>query len=159
MLDESSPRTPLICLLSMGSDPTSSIESLAKLEKLSCRAISMGQGQEVHARALLQGGMENGGWALLQNCHLGLDFMEELFLLVVDTEVVHKDFRLWITTEEHPKFPISLLQIGIKYTNEPPQGIKPGLKRTYQGTHVLSLTKTCNSGSFAASQAYVCTVV
>ena len=27
---ESSPRTPLICLLSMGSDPTNNIEALAK---------------------------------------------------------------------------------------------------------------------------------
>lgn len=134
MLAESSPRVPMICLLSMGSDPTTSIESLSKNENLTFRALSMGQGQDVHARALLQNCMENGGWALLQNCHLGLDFMDELFQIVVEREKVHKDFRLWMTTEVHKKFPISLLQIGIKYTNEPPQGIKPGLKRTYQGT-------------------------
>merc|ERR1739838_634547 len=29
------------------------------------------------------------------------------------------------------KFPINLLQSSIKYTNEPPQGMKAGLKRTY----------------------------
>lgn len=51
---ESDPVTPLICLLSMGSDPTNNIELLAKKLKLECRAISMGQGQEVHARRLLQ---------------------------------------------------------------------------------------------------------
>lgn len=54
--EESDPRTPLICFLSMGSDPTSNIEGLAKKLKLECRAISMGQGQEVHARRLLQQG-------------------------------------------------------------------------------------------------------
>ncbi|CAH1780130.1 unnamed protein product [Owenia fusiformis] len=133
MWEESDIRKPLVCLLSMGSDPTNNIEALAKKHKMECRAISMGQGQEVHARALMANAMANGGWVLLQNCHLGLNFMDEVLNTVVETENVHDSFRLWVTTEEHPKFPISFLQISIKFTNEPPQGIKAGLKRTYQG--------------------------
>ena len=35
MWEESDVRTPMICLLSMGSDPTSSIEALAKRKNLS----------------------------------------------------------------------------------------------------------------------------
>lgn len=58
MLGESRPLTPMVCFLSMGSDPTPSIEALAKRTGLPCRAISMGQGQEVHARKLLQASME-----------------------------------------------------------------------------------------------------
>ena len=33
--------------------PSGQIESIAKKEKVDCRAISMGQGQEIHARRLL----------------------------------------------------------------------------------------------------------
>ncbi|CAH3041642.1 unnamed protein product [Pocillopora meandrina] len=131
--EESDNKTPLINFLSMGSDPTSLIENLAKRHKFDCRAISMGQGQEIHARKLVGQFMQTGGWALLQNCHLGLEFMDELMDTVVDTEQVHDAFRLWMTTEEHIHFPIGLLQMSIKFTNEPPQGLRAGLKRTYNG--------------------------
>ncbi len=56
---ESDIRTPLVCFLSMGSDPTNMIEQLAKKHKIECRSISMGQGQEVHARRLMQQSMTN----------------------------------------------------------------------------------------------------
>ncbi|XP_052807224.1 dynein axonemal heavy chain 5-like isoform X2 [Mya arenaria] len=128
---ESTTRTPLICFLTMGSDPTENIMLLAKKLNIQCSAISMGQGQDVHARRLLSISMAEGKWVLLQNCHLGLDFMDELLDTVTNTENQHESFRCWLTSEEHPKFPINLLQSSIKFTNEPPQGVKAGLKRTY----------------------------
>uniref|UniRef100_A0A4W3K4F2 Dynein heavy chain 5, axonemal-like n=1 Tax=Callorhinchus milii TaxID=7868 RepID=A0A4W3K4F2_CALMI len=131
--EESAPRTPLICFLSMGSDPSESIIALGKRLKIVTRSVSMGQGQETHIRRLLQQTMCNGGWALLQNCHLGLDFMDELMDTIIETENICASFRLWITTEVHKHFPITLLQMSIKFTNEPPQGLKAGLKRTYAG--------------------------
>ncbi|XP_048155560.1 dynein axonemal heavy chain 8 [Corvus hawaiiensis] len=131
--EESDMRTPLICFLSMGSDPTDQIDSLSRKLNLECRTISMGQGQEVHARKLIEVSMEQGGWVLLQNCHLGLDFMDELLETILTAEIQNDTFRVWITTEQHPKFPITLLQIAIKFTNEPPQGIRAGLKRTFSG--------------------------
>ncbi|XP_060709267.1 dynein axonemal heavy chain 8-like [Hemiscyllium ocellatum] len=131
--EESDTQTPLICFLSMGSDPSNQIEGLAKKLEIDCRAISMGQGQEVHARKLVALSMQQGGWVLLQNCHLGLEFMNELLETLLTSENVHEFFRVWITTEPHPKFPITLLQTSIKYTNEPPQGVRAGLKRTFTG--------------------------
>jgi len=58
--------------------------------------------------------MQTGGWVLLQNCHLGLDFMDELLETVQTAENVHPSYRTWITSEEHPKFPITFLQSSIK---------------------------------------------
>ncbi|CAK6983241.1 LOW QUALITY PROTEIN: dynein axonemal heavy chain 5-like, partial [Scomber scombrus] len=135
MWAESDSRTPMVCLLSMGSDPTENIERLAKNKGAPCRPISMGQGQEVHARRLLANSMTDGGWLLLQNCHLGLDFLDELLETVTTAtpESVHKGFRVWLTTDVHPRFPINFLQSSIKFTNEPPLGMKAGLKRTYNG--------------------------
>ncbi|CAL8304972.1 unnamed protein product [Merluccius merluccius] len=130
--EESDTRTPLICFLSMGSDPTNQIDALAKKLQLECKAISMGQGQEVHARKLIQRCMTQGGWVLLQNCHLGLEFMEEL-LETLTTESIHDSFRVWLTTEPHNHFSITLLQSSIKFTNDPPQGVRAGLKRTFVG--------------------------
>lgn len=132
---DSRPLTPLICFLSMGSDPTPNIQSLAKKQEVICPYVSMGQGQEVHARKLIAHCLREGGWTLLQNCHLGLEYMNELTTQLAELEKseegIHDDFRIWITTEEHPKFSISLLQQGIKFTNEPPSGMQAGLKRTY----------------------------
>ncbi|KAF7256141.1 hypothetical protein EG68_07439, partial [Paragonimus skrjabini miyazakii] len=131
MLEEADPRCPMICFLSMGSDPTDNIERLAKKLNLKCGAISMGQGQEVHARRLLSVSMQEGRWALLQNCHLGLNFMDELLDTVANNESSNEAFRCWLTTEGNNNFPINLLQSSIKFTYDPPMGIRAGLRRTY----------------------------
>ena len=47
-------------------------------------------------------------------------------------EECHENFRLWITAEPHKAFPIGLLQVGIKYTNEAPVGMKAGLRTSLQ---------------------------
>uniref|UniRef100_A0AAX7VFT7 AAA+ ATPase domain-containing protein n=1 Tax=Astatotilapia calliptera TaxID=8154 RepID=A0AAX7VFT7_ASTCA len=141
--EESDPRTPLICFLSMGSDPTEQIEALAKKLQLKCSAISMGQGQEVHARKLVKTSMIEGGWVLLQNCHLGLEFMDELLETITAADTMHNTFRVWITTEPHNRFSITLLQSSIKFTNDPPQGIRAGLKRTFAGISREQL-EVCN---------------
>ena len=40
--------------------------------------------------------------------------MDELLETVTETEKIHDQFRVWITTEVHAHFPISLLQVSIK---------------------------------------------
>lgn len=71
----------------------------------------MGQGQEVYARKILSTMTKSGGWVMLQNCHLSLDFCYELLDILTEQDDFAENFRLWITTEVHPNFPITLLQV------------------------------------------------
>ncbi|GJQ67798.1 hypothetical protein Trydic_g16579 [Trypoxylus dichotomus] len=129
---ESDPDTPLICILSIGSDPSPQITALAKAKEIQLKAVSMGQGQEIVARDMIETSIAGGGWVLLQNIHLSLPFATEVMAMMLENESKHESYRIWLTTEVHELFPIGLLQMAIKYTNEPPQGIRASLKRTYQ---------------------------
>jgi dynein heavy chain len=128
---ETDPHTPVICLLSPGADPTKLIEELAKRKKIATLGVSMGQGQEIIARKLMSTATQNGQWVLLQNTHLGLAYMAEIETYLLKAENLHEDFRLWITAEPHPQFPIGLLQMSIKITNEAPVGMRAGLRNSY----------------------------
>jgi len=132
---EMDPYTPVIYLLSAGADPTDSIETLARRKRRGIECVSMGEGQDVVALRAIQAATANGTWVLLQNCHLGLEFidtLEELILKLRNPDSgCSPDFLLFITTEPHPKFSIGLLQMSIKVTNEPPKGLKAGLQRSY----------------------------
>eukprot|EP01040_Poterioochromonas_malhamensis_P004773 gene4773-5123_t len=125
--------TPVIFLLSIGADPTESIEGLARKRKLPSPAvISMGEGQEPVAIKAMQQGAANGTWVLLQNCELGLELMAtmEEFLEKLK-EGQDPNFRLFITALPDKAFPLGLLQMSTKVTNEPPAGLKAGILRSY----------------------------
>jgi len=127
-------KTPVILLLTPGADPTSQLEELAKKKGVKIYPVSMGEGQEPHATRSVTTAMQEGAWSLLQNCHLGLGFMnklEELIHKSHEETTVDPAFRVWITCEPHPEFPINLLQMSVKVTNEPPRGMKAGLLRSY----------------------------
>ncbi|CAM9708915.1 unnamed protein product, partial [Ectocarpus fasciculatus] len=123
--------TPVIYLLSAGADPTDSIEGLARKKKTDVACVSMGEGQSVVASRAIAAATVSGSWVLLQNCHLGLDYMETMEDYLQTLPACHTDFRLFITSEPHPKFPIGLLQMSIKVTNEPPKGLRAGLLRSF----------------------------
>jgi len=60
--------------------------------------------------------MSRGQWLMLQNCHLLMSFTKELEKIVEDLGKPHPDFRLWLTTEPTPNFPIGILQQSLKGT-------------------------------------------
>ncbi|CAL8092579.1 unnamed protein product [Calicophoron daubneyi] len=133
---DSSPASPLIFVLSQGTDPAADLYKFADEMKFGGKklsAISLGQGQGPRAEELMRAAMERGIWVFFQNCHLAPSWMPVLERLVkqIDKDRVHRDFRLWLTSMPSPQFPVYILQNGSKMTVEPPKGLKANLLRTY----------------------------
>eukprot|EP00956_Cyclotella_meneghiniana_P009264 scaffold12733_cov74-Cyclotella_meneghiniana.AAC.6 len=131
--DDMKPEVPVIFLLSRGSDPTDGIIELCRKKKLPAPAvISLGEGQEPVALKAINAGVVNGTWVLLQNCELGLGLMNEMESLINKLkDNMDPNFRLFITALPHPEFPLGLLQMCSKVTNDPPAGLRAGLLRSY----------------------------
>ncbi len=130
----SAPRTPLIFILSPGVDPAHHIQKLSDEKEISLEQCALGQGQAPIATRMLNDGVKHGGWAYLANCHLSISWMPALEKLIdnfCNDVVPHKDFRLWLSSSPHKDFPIAVLQLSIKMTTEPPQGLKANLGRLY----------------------------
>merc|ERR1712078_318111 len=71
---------------------------------------------------------------MLQNCELALELMADMEQMFAKMEHMDPNFRLFITCLPHKDFPLGLLQMSTKVTNEPPMGLKAGLLRTYTVT-------------------------
>ncbi|KAL0488326.1 dynein heavy chain [Acrasis kona] len=136
-LRDASASTPIVFILSQGADPTDMLQKFAANMKINLEIRSLGQGQDVVAKRLIEKGRKNERtWVLLQNCHLYVSFMPELEKIIAEfsspTAVLAPDFRLWLTSMPSKDFPIPILQNSVKLTNEPPKGIQANLTRTYR---------------------------
>lgn len=140
--EETSKRTPIFFVLFAGVDPTPWVESLGKEKGISAKNkrfinISMGQGQEAPAEAIVKRFAQEGGWVMLQNCHLMSSWVPKLErLLEVVSEDAHEDFRCFISAEPPPmssmrNMPESLMQSCIKVANEAPSDVKSNLIRAW----------------------------
>lgn len=128
---QTTPTTPVVFILSPGSDPTNDLMKLASrcdIPSDHFKYISLGQGQDQLAMKSLQAAVNNGHWLMLQNGHLLVSFMKDLEKYLEKVEKPHDKFRLWITTDPTPTFPIGILQISLKVVTEPPNGLKLNLR-------------------------------
>lgn len=135
MYQESGPVTPLIFVLSAGTDPAAELFKFADKMKMSKRmmSISLGQGQGPRAEQMISESVETGSWVFFQNCHLAPSWMPRLERILdnLQPEFVNKEFRIWLTSTPSPAFPVSILQNGSKMTVEPPRGVKANMIRAY----------------------------
>jgi dynein heavy chain len=139
---ETDPQTPVFFVLFAGVDPTPWVEEIGRahgftLDNGKFVNVSMGQGQEKPAEAMTERFAKEGGWAMLQNCHLMQTWVPQLERLFEQiSEDAHEDFRLFISAEA-PAFsnwknmPESLMQSCIKVANEAPSDIKSNLNRAW----------------------------
>ncbi|XP_004388305.1 dynein axonemal heavy chain 6 [Trichechus manatus latirostris] len=129
--------TPLIFILSTGSDPMGAFQRFARESGYSERvqSISLGQGQGPIAEKMIKDAMKTGNWVFLQNCHLAVSWMlamEELIKTFTDPNIVIKDtFRLFLSSMPSNTFPVTVLQNSVKVTNEPPKGLRANIRRAF----------------------------
>uniref|UniRef100_I3MYF0 Dynein axonemal heavy chain 6 n=1 Tax=Ictidomys tridecemlineatus TaxID=43179 RepID=I3MYF0_ICTTR len=129
--------TPLVFILSTGSDPMGAFQRFARDSGYSERvqSISLGQGQGPIAEKMIKDAMKSGNWVFLQNCHLAVSWMlamEELIKSFIDpTHVIKDTFRLFLSSMPSTTFPVTVLQNSVKVTNEPPKGLRANIRRAF----------------------------
>lgn len=97
--------TPILIFLSPGVDAAAAVESLGRkhgftLESSRYASVSLGQGQEDLAMSTLKAAKESGGWVLLQNIHLTMDWTTKVLEKVVDGLGATREGE----TTTHPNF-------------------------------------------------------
>jgi dynein heavy chain len=147
---DSSAVVPLVFILSPGSDPMGAVQRAGQLLKTTVEPISLGQGQGPKAEKLIQKAKQKGTWVVLQNCHLAPSWMTTLekYCEELDPDEVHPGFRLWCTTYPSEVFPVSVLQNGVKMTNEPPKGLRANLLGSFNADPIANdvAYNSCSKG-------------
>lgn len=128
-MQETSPTTPILFVLSPGVDPVKELEALGRKmgyteDTKKYRNVSLGQGQEPIADRAIDDMFSQGGWVMLQNIHLTKKWLptlekkmesiqEEFDKGDLERLADAQSFRLFLTAEPNADPSIANVQPGI----------------------------------------------
>lgn len=135
--EETTAKVPILFVTTPGADPSQELEDFAKSyaaeskSGISFHQLAMGGGQNDDAVRLLREAAKVGDWICLKNLHLVISWVPLLEKEIKSLEP-HENFRCWLTTEPHARFPPIILETSLKVTYEAPPGVKKNLLRTLE---------------------------
>lgn len=149
---QASSTSPVLFVLSPGSDPSSLITQLASAVQQPLSSIAMGskEGFELADNAIAKA-TRQGTWVLCKNVHLSLKWLHDLEKKLHRGQA-HANFRLFLTMEYNPKVPATLVRVSCTFVFEPPLGIKASLYRSYAMLFGASGARGMSSRSGVAPQ-------
>ncbi|KAH3764595.1 cytoplasmic dynein heavy chain [Pelomyxa schiedti] len=133
---QSTNTSPIMLCCAPGYDASGRVDTLAgSLNKqLNRLAIGSPEGFALAEEAISLASKQ-GSWVMLKNIHLAPQWLLQLEKKL-HALAPHPNFRLFMTSEIHPKLPPNLLRMSHIFTFEPPPGIKANMQ------HVISSIDT-----------------
>eukprot|EP01116_Phalansterium_solitarium_P005286 TRINITY_DN1679_c0_g1_i1.p1 TRINITY_DN1679_c0_g1~~TRINITY_DN1679_c0_g1_i1.p1 ORF type:complete len:4594 (-),score=1709.56 TRINITY_DN1679_c0_g1_i1:318-14099(-) len=136
---ESSASTPLILCSMPGYEAGSRVEEAAATLKRSLQSLAMGSDEGFAlAEKTIAAGAKTGQWVMLRNVHLAPAWLVQLEKKLHSLQPL-PTFRLFLTSEIHPKLPANLLRQSQVLVFEPPPGIKANLQHTFSQVHTARM--------------------
>uniref|UniRef100_A0A7S1KNU3 Dynein heavy chain, cytoplasmic n=1 Tax=Percolomonas cosmopolitus TaxID=63605 RepID=A0A7S1KNU3_9EUKA len=127
--------TPLLLASMPGSDASEKIKDLSFASRKVYKSIAMGTVEAYnHADTELKSAMQRGTWVQLKNVHLSPAYLSQLEKHLHEMKLeqrIHKDFRLFLTSELHPNLPSNIIRLSYVIVFETPTGIKASLMRSF----------------------------
>ena len=129
--DSFSPKSPLLLVSAPGYDASYKVDILAKQFNKKYTSVAIGSPEAFGlVDTAIRNAAKSGNWVLLKNVHLAPLWLVELEKKIYNMNL-DKSFRLFLTMENNPKVPSTLLSVSHVLVFEPPSGIKAAMVRSY----------------------------
>lgn len=129
--DNFNPKSPLLMVSAPGYDASYKVDMLAKQFNKKYTSVAIGSPEAFGlVDTAIRNAAKSGNWVLLKNVHLAPQWLIELEKKIYNM-TLDKNFRLFLTMENNPKVPSTLLSAAHVLVFEPPSGIKAAMVRSY----------------------------
>ena len=129
--DQFNPKSPLLLVSSPGYDASYKVDMLAKQFNKKYTSVAIGSPEAFGlVDTAIRNAAKSGNWVLLKNVHLAPRWLIELEKNIYNMSL-DKSFRLFLTMENNPKVPATLIRASHVLVFEPPSGIKAAMIRSF----------------------------